>query len=66
MAFLKVPLLTPKSRWISSGELLSLSGRLPPASSSRARIYWLSSTAASAPTGCRLRAILPSARNSLM
>lgn len=41
MAFLKVPLLTPKSRWISSGELLSLSGRLPPASSSRARICWL-------------------------
>ncbi|MNJ75084.1 hypothetical protein D3C77_721220 [compost metagenome] len=66
MAFLKLPLLTPNRSLISCGSLLSLTGSTPLASLSLARILSLRLLARSWPIGCRLRAILPSLRISLM
>ncbi|MOA25886.1 hypothetical protein D3C78_1466380 [compost metagenome] len=66
MAFLKLPLLTPNKLLISAGSLLSLTGKVPLLSRNLARIFEFKLVAASTPTGCRLRLILPSARTSLI
>ena len=66
IAFLKLPLLTPNMLLIRVGSLLSLIGKVPLLSRNLARIFEFRLVAASSPTGCRLRLILPSGRTSLM